>query len=315
MTGKLIDVSVVVPTRNRSGLLMMTLRSVLSQQGVNVEVIVVDEGSSDDTSALLAGLDDPRIRVIRHDTPQGLPAARNHGAAEARAEWLAFIDDDDLWAPDKLARQLQAARETGCEWVYAGAVNILDGHIVYGERPLPPDQVVLALQRSNAIPGGGSNVIIRRSLWLRAGPFDTRFPGGGEDWEMSLRLAKHGSPAWVCSPLVARRLHATNMSLDLTYSMTAARLIEALHQTKVDWGRMHLWFAYSCLRAGRRRDALKQFANAARHHQSWTVLRELASLAQNRLQRLLRVRSPRAVTRTPWRATAAAWLGRLEVIR
>ena len=98
-----MGVSVVIPTRNRTALLAMTLRSVLRQRDVTLEVIVVDEAAStDDTGARLAAIRDPRLRVIHHDAPRGLPAARNHGAEEARGEWLAFIDDDDLWAPDKI---------------------------------------------------------------------------------------------------------------------------------------------------------------------------------------------------------------------
>ena len=68
----------------------------------------------------MAGLGDGRVRLLRNDRPQGVAAARNRGIAEAAGEWLGFCDDDDLWAPDKLARQLQAARQTGREWVYGG---------------------------------------------------------------------------------------------------------------------------------------------------------------------------------------------------
>ena len=91
-----MDVSVVIPTRNRSALLSRTLRSALRQEHVEFEVIVVDEASSDDTPALLSAVGDSRVRVLRHEMPRGLSGARNHGAEHARAEWLAFLDDDDL---------------------------------------------------------------------------------------------------------------------------------------------------------------------------------------------------------------------------
>ena len=96
----------VVPTHNRSRLLTTTLRSVLWQHDVDLEVIVVDDGSTDDTAQVVAGLGDPRIRRVHHPTPQGVSAARNRGIAEATSDWVAFVDDDDLWAPDKLTRQL-----------------------------------------------------------------------------------------------------------------------------------------------------------------------------------------------------------------
>src|SRR5678816_1662061 len=112
-----MNVSVVIPTRNRSALLAMTLRSVLHQKSVDLEVIVVDEASTDETATMLAAVTDTRLRVIRHDTPQWLAAARNHGAIEANGQWLAFIDDDDLWAPDKLVRQVEAAEQADRDWV------------------------------------------------------------------------------------------------------------------------------------------------------------------------------------------------------
>src|SRR5206468_13127986 len=71
-----------------------------------------DLGSADDTSQMVGTLRDHRVRLLRHDTALGVSATRNHGAAEARGEWLGFIDDDDVWAPDKLAREIQAARTT-----------------------------------------------------------------------------------------------------------------------------------------------------------------------------------------------------------
>src|SRR4051812_1633371 len=103
------EITAIVPTHNRSNLLEQTLRSVLSQRGVDLEVVVVDDGSTDDVAAVVGALDDQRIRLIRHDHPMGVSTARNHGAKVATGDWLAFCDDDDLWSPDKLARQLAAA--------------------------------------------------------------------------------------------------------------------------------------------------------------------------------------------------------------
>src|SRR5215207_11141298 len=264
-------VSVVVPTRNRSRLLAVTLRGVLRQTGVDLEVIVVDEASTDDTPALLARLGDPRVRTVRHETPLGVSTARNHGAAEARGDWVAFTDDDDLWAPDKLARQLQAAQASGRDWAYTGSVNIGERFgVVHGLPPPPPEEVVAALPHYNAIPGGGSNVVIRREALLRAGPFDTRLRNT-EDWEMWIRLAKAGPPAWVCSPLLAYRVHGANSSLDITEILRGAQLIEDLHHTTADWGRLHRWLAESCLRTGQRRAALWQFARAALRGQTRAV--------------------------------------------
>jgi glycosyltransferase involved in cell wall biosynthesis len=166
----------------------MALHSALRQRGVDFEVLVIDEGSTDDTPAVLAAVVDTRLRVIRHDTPQGVSSARNHGGAEARGEWLAFLDDDDLWAPDKLTRQLEAARDARRDWAYTGSVNIGEhGRMLSGRPPLPPGEVAHSLRRYNAIPGGGSNVVVRRTTWVEAGPFDTRLRNTpGEAWAARL---------------------------------------------------------------------------------------------------------------------------------
>lgn len=308
-----IDVSVVIPTRNRSTLLAMTLRSVFHQQDVELEVVVVDEASTDETSTMLATIGDARVRVIRNDAPRGVSAARNTGAAAARGEWLAFLDDDDLWAPTKLARQIQAAEESGRQWTYTGSVNITEPCcIVYGRPPLPPDEVVRALPHYNAIPGGGSNVIVRRETWLAVGPFDGRLRNT-EDWEMWIRLARHGPPARVCSPLLAYRVHEANASLDIAEIVRGTKLIETLHHTTADWGRLHRWLAESCLRRGQRLAAVGQFTRAAVHGQALTVASDLGDILRRRVGR--RFHRPQAQgTRSidPWIATAAEWLRELE---
>jgi glycosyltransferase involved in cell wall biosynthesis len=301
-----IDVSVVVPTRNRCAFLSMTLRSVMRQQGVSFEIVVVDEASSDGTSAMLAALADPRIRIIRHAMPVGVGAARNRGAWVARGEWLAFLDDDDLWAPDKLVTQLEAARTTGRDWAYTGAVVFRsDGEIVRAQQPLPPAETVRALLRYDAIPGGGSNVVVRRAIWQQAGPFDTRLRNT-EDWEMWIRLAKLGPPACVNRPLVARRLHASNSSLEVAEIVRGTRRIEALHRTTADWGRLHRWMAHCCLRTGQRRDALRHFARAAVRGQMGAVVSDLYAVAKERFG-ADRERAP-AHEADPWIVPAAEWL-------
>src|SRR4029450_10414944 len=87
-----MQVSVIVPTRNRRELLPTTLCSALGQRGVDLKILIVDDASDDDTAAVAHALADDRIRVIRLDTPSGVSAARNRGVAAARGEWLAFLD-------------------------------------------------------------------------------------------------------------------------------------------------------------------------------------------------------------------------------
>jgi glycosyltransferase involved in cell wall biosynthesis len=310
-----MDVSVIVPTRNRSRLLTATLLSVLRQRDVDLEVIVVDEASTDDTPAILAAAarGDPRIRIIRHDTPLGVSAARNRGAAVASGEWVGFLDDDDLWAPDKLVRQLHAAETAGCNWAYAGSVSITESRrIVHGEPPRPPEEIVGAVRRYNVIPGGGSNVVVRRTTLQRAGPFDTRLRNT-EDWEMWIRLAKEGPPAWVRHPLMAYRVHPSNSSLNVAEIMRGTRLIEELHGTTADWGRLHRWLAESYLRSGKRRAALGQYARAAMKGQALGVASDLAGILRRRVARATgRADDETTVSTRAWIEEASAWLRQLD---
>ena len=309
-----MDASVIVPTRNRSRMLTATLGTVLHQRDVELEVIVVDEASTDDTPATLAAFArrDPRIRIIRHDTPRGVSTARNRGAAEARGKWLAFLDDDDLWAPDKLVRQLTAAEAAGCDWVYTGSVSITESlRILHGKPPPPPAAAVRALPRYNAIPGGGSNVVVRRTTLQRVGAFDTRLRNT-EDWEMWIRLAKAGPPAWVCHPLMAYRVHAANSSLDIAEIIRGTRLIEELHDTTADWGRLHRWLAESYLRTGQRGPALGQFARAAIRGQAGGVVSDIAAILRRRVARRVGRTGGRTSPSRAWIDEASAWVSGLE---
>src|SRR5216684_3578198 len=125
MVHSIPEVSVVIPTRNRWGLLSRSgLAAALMQKGVDLEIIVVDDGSTDETPGRLAALENPRVRVIRHDQRQGVARARNRGVAEAESEWVAFLDDDDLWSPDKLRRQLELANGSSAGFVYGAAIAL-----------------------------------------------------------------------------------------------------------------------------------------------------------------------------------------------
>src|SRR6478672_6580600 len=180
------SIAVVVPTHDRSDLLGVTLRSILAQRGVDLSVTVVDDGSSDAeaVAAVVDSLADARVRLIRNDTPFGVSEARNVGIRSTSSEWLAFCDDDDVWAPEKLHEQLTAATAQSAGWAYAGDVAIDNElHVLNGEAPLPPSELVDALQRWNPVPAGSSNVFIRRDVLGAVGIFDPSLRSVG-DWDL-----------------------------------------------------------------------------------------------------------------------------------
>ncbi len=204
-------VTVVVPTHDRREMLAATIRRVLAQT-VPVDVVVVDDGSADDTAAWLAAAS---VRVVRHATPRGGGAARNAGAELARTPWLAFCDDDDLWAPTKLARQLDAVSAMPeRQWSATGCVYIDVRDRVVGAQWLrSPETVGEQLRTGNAVPGGGSSLLVDRALFARVGGFATGLEGA-HDWDLAIRLAQRSALAYVDLPLVAYRRWPGNRSRD-----------------------------------------------------------------------------------------------------
>jgi glycosyltransferase involved in cell wall biosynthesis len=305
------SVSVVIPTHNRRRLLAITLDSVLRQRGVELDVTVVDDGSTDDTPAFLAGVEDPRVRVIRNETPLGVSRARNQGIDSSAGAWLAFVDDDDLWAPDKLARQLEAARDLGRAWVYVGAVEIDEaGRALSGTRPAPPDRVWPHLPRFNLVPGGCSGVIATREAVEAAGRWDpTIFL---EDWDLWNRLGRLGPPAWVPSPLVGYRIHGGQASQQVDRILADVKRIVARYGGPPDRAHIHHYVAFVCLRSGQRARSLAHFALAALFGEPIPVIRNVGTIARARAARRFPILARRNDPQAEWKRQGEAWLSELR---
>ncbi len=205
------EVSVVIPTHGRWDLLRTTLGGALGQREVEHEVIVVDDGSRDETQERLAELADPRLRVVRHQSSAGPAAARNRGLAEARGEWVAFLDDDDLWSPAKLRAQIDVATREGADFVYAGVIELNEQGSVIEVEPAPhPDELRDQILVKNAIPAASSNVVVRRDAMRRLGGFDeSSFHLA--DWDLGLRLVEACNGAACPEFLVGYVKHSRNM--------------------------------------------------------------------------------------------------------
>ena len=209
------EISVVIPTRDRwPRLSSCGLASALQQRDVDVEVIVVDDGSTDETARELAKLTDPRLRVLRHDTPRGVSRARNTGIRAARGEWLAFLDDDDLWSPWKLHEQLEVARSQHASLVYCAAVFVDDDRAVTGVASFPdPADISTRLLVANVVPGGCSGVIARTRLVRDVGCFDERL-WILADWDLWIRLTETGHAAACPDVLTGYAVHSANMTVE-----------------------------------------------------------------------------------------------------
>jgi glycosyltransferase involved in cell wall biosynthesis len=208
-------VSVVIPTFNREAYLRDAIRSVSVQTYEAWELIVVDDGSTDGTRRYVEGLPDPRVRLIASE-PTGNPGrACNLGLAAARGYYVAFLDSDDWWEPEKLALQVEAlSTHPGCEWCYTGRRTVADGGEVtlFDSRGLVPyDGWILerlALGDATIIR---STVMAERALLERVGGFDAAFEAA-EDSDLWLRLATLSPIAVVPRILATRRAHAGSYS-------------------------------------------------------------------------------------------------------
>ena len=304
-----MDVSVVIPTRNRPELLALTLLSAVRQDGVVAEVIVVDDGHGPATEDLVNGLRVVgRARVLRNTGPPGVSGARNTGIAAATGSWVAFLDDDDLWAPTKLASQLSAAAAAGAGWVYGGDVTVdATLRIRSGAPPPPPERVVAELTRHNAVPAGASNVAVRRDVLAAVGGFDPALQTS-EDWDLWLRLAQTGLPACVSRPIVALRSHAGMASRRVDRMLNDIEVMRRRYGIPVDRARHERWAAWICLEEGQRWAALRHYSQAVRAGDIASVVRAAVAVVYPQL-----ARRRSAYRRTAWADDAQQWLDELLI--
>lgn len=211
-------VSIVVPVFNGEKFIGRTLDSLLAQTHCNFEIVVVDDGSTDGTSAILEARarDDARIRVFQTDRV-GPPRARNHAARQARGDFIAPCDSDDLWHSDKLILQLAALRNaspaTGLIYCWSVAINAQDEVILPRWSCHTAEGKVLHEAIADSLTGSGSVPLIRRAFFDRVGGFPEDIYHGDE-WQICIALANICEFIVVREYLVAYRLGRRSTSTD-----------------------------------------------------------------------------------------------------
>ena len=168
------EVSILIPSRDRPQCLPRTLASALRQQDVHAEIIIIDDGSRVPVAELLEPVASRRVRVIRQEQPTGVSSARNAGIAAARGQWLAFLDDDDLWAPTKVRRSLDAATRQDAHFAFSAGVAIdQHGRVAFvDDGPSERTSLYYGLLAANVLPFGASNVVATTSCVRDLGGFD-----------------------------------------------------------------------------------------------------------------------------------------------
>lgn len=184
-------VSVVVPTFNRASLLPRAIDSVLAQTFTDFELLVVDDASTDETGEVVGRYTDPRVRYLVQPQNTGVAGARNRGMRAARGDFIAFLDSDDEWLPEKLERQIGLLREASPSvgLVYSGVESVREGNVHTIEPAGARGDIYREMLRHNVIHGGGSNVVIRRAVIGTAGFFHEGLPAI-EDYEYWLRITR-----------------------------------------------------------------------------------------------------------------------------
>jgi len=207
---KIPRISVIIPTYNRADMVGRAVQSVLNQTYQDFEIIIIDDGSTDSTEEIIRGFHDPRIRYIRHERNRGGSAARNSGICAAQGEYIAFLDSDDEWLPQKLEKQFYLFKTQNPEIaVVYTAYAIVDerGRIKKIEKPRHSGYILQKLLASNCI--GASTVMAKKICFTKDTKFDETLPSC-QDWDMWIRLAKKYNFAYIPEILVKRYEHSSN---------------------------------------------------------------------------------------------------------
>lgn len=255
-------VSVIIPCFNYESFVAGAVESALRQTLPPLEVIVVDDGSTDETVGRLRGFGS-QIHLIRQSN-NGVAAARNAGAAAASGKFLAFLDADDTWHPEKLERQMERFREASdVGLVYCGmevadhAGRWVKDLLIGGEGWIAE---AMLLSRHHRVIGAGSTAVVRRDAFDAIDGFDETM-SATEDVDFCFRLARRFRVSFVREPLVRYRLHGSNLhgnveaierNMRRLYTQAFQEADEGLRRLKRScYGNMHLVLADAYLRAGR----------------------------------------------------------------
>lgn len=203
-------ISVVIPCYNRKDKLPDCLESVLGQSHRELEVLVVDDASTDGTEALFADIRDPRVTYLRYSENRGACYARNYGARRAHGKYLAFQDSDDIWHPDKLEKQLAHLLATGADMTFCGMNRIsADGsrfyYPVHGYDAHQSLEQFLAENRA-----GTQTMLMHRYVWETL-EFDESFRRY-QDWDFSIRAAAAYRLAYLPQALVDSEVGSDSIS-------------------------------------------------------------------------------------------------------
>ncbi|EDX76693.1 glycosyl transferase, group 2 family protein [Coleofasciculus chthonoplastes PCC 7420] len=208
-------ISVIIPLYNSETTIQETIQSVLSQTFSDLELIIINDGSTDSSLEIVSQIQDPRLQVFSYPNG-GLAVSRNRGLSHASSEYISFIDADDLWTPDKLELQLKALTKNPQAAVAYSWSNCIDESSQFlrpGCHITANGNVFAQLLLVNFLENG-SNPLIRRQALSEVGNFDESLPAA-QDWDMWLRLAAKFHFVAIPKPQILYRVSAQSMSTNV----------------------------------------------------------------------------------------------------
>ncbi len=288
-------VSVVIPAYNAAQTLKATVQSVFEQTVQDFEIIIVDDGSKDDTVAVARSIEDSRVKVVAQANG-GAAAARNAGIKSAKGKYVAMLDADDLWMPHKLERQLAVFdSEKDVNAVQSGVYYVNDNLEVISVRPcFESKDVLLETLLFQNLPGLMSTLIVERAVFDKIGYLNTRLVIL-EDWELAIRLSRFCTFKSVEEPLALYRQFPGNRSKNLSIHIKPGYLIlEKLFQDpllpprikrreKLIYSTFYTMLCGGAFNIGRYGESLKWGAKAITAHP--LTLGYIASLPLRKLRR------------------------------
>ena len=207
-------VSVVVLTHNRPELLRRAVSSILNQTFQDFEIVLVDDASTDSTPEVVRGLGDARIKYIRHEVNKGEAGSRNTGVTNSSGQYIAFLDDDDEWLPEKLERQMRLLESSPSTVgaVYTGFLKIdrLTNKAIKQVIPSKRGDIFAEMAGQNWV-GTPSTIVLRKECFEKMGLFDEAIVFG-TDYDMWIRISKEFHFEYIQEPLINYSVHENKMS-------------------------------------------------------------------------------------------------------
>jgi len=214
-------VSVVIPTRNRSDILLRAIKSVEKQTFTNWEIIVIDDNSTDQTESIMSVMKSEQINYIRLNKKSGGAIARNVGIENSKGNFIAFLDDDDEWMPEKLQKQIDfITNDKQLGICYTGRKTIRKGNLIFGlgkkySFKYPPKKDQFKAIMSDNFIGITSSVMIPKTILKEISGFDESLPCL-QDYDLYIRIIKNWNAAGINEPLVLYHLDGNIKHVSLT---------------------------------------------------------------------------------------------------